>query len=750
MIGVSMKRFPIVAAALALLLCSAFAGPVSHFGVLKVCGSDICGSVTGTTGTPVMLKGPSLYWSDGTGMPFYNVETVDWFVDNMQIGVIRAAMAIKYYGNNTEPVNKPGGVAGYLQGNKEGQKTLIKKVIDAAIANDIYVIVDWHSHNANDEQSEAVSFFSEMAREYKDVPNIIWEIFNEPMNIDKGVINSYAKAVITAIRGTGNNNLVLIGSSNWSQNPSDQAGAFGTKDQAQSNNVAFTFHFYAAQGGGGGHDNVMTSANSARQGGYAVFGSEFGFTEANGKGNLNNASKWITWMDGANISSCNWSASNFEASSIFTEGTNTTNFSTSRFSTSGGYFKTYMDSKKWTSYRPSSHPKGNDVVKSIKDGASITLSTDLGLDGEISDVSQPDFGTVSKTANSITYTTPSSGSLSDKVKFIYKITKGGVTVQGKITLNITDRRPGLPVVAPIAVSRKAPTDIDIVSHLSVQDPTGKGVEFESVSVTPPSIGTATISSSKSIVTFTPDASQHGVASAEATLNYTVKVKNGTGGSTASVVLKLQNFAPTIRPLPIGTYAPSAPNTAPVGFGMDLNRFNGKDADGDPITIKKYYLADGYPGRLELVKPDSLVYYPEAGKKGRVVILAVITDGSLDSPTGWASVTLTGDGTEFNVTPPTSIPGVVDPPIVPVHQFNLAKSMGISLIGSGKIEIYFAQSGVAKLDVYSLSGKKMGSLLNEHQNAGSKQVSLNSLNLQKGVYILRLSQGSQVKTLRVVN
>jgi hypothetical protein len=75
---------------------------------------------------------------------------------------------------------------------------------------------------------------------------------------------------------------------------------------------------------------------------------------------------------------------------------------------------------------------------------------------------------------------------------------------------------------------------------------------------------------------------------------------------------------------------------------------------------------------------------------------------------------------------------------------------LASLGLGKIELYFSQSGYAKLDVYSLSGKNMGSLLNGWQNAGSSAVSLKNLNLQKGVYILRLKQGSQIKILRVVN
>jgi len=186
--------------------------------------------------------------------------------------------------------------------------------------------------------------------------------------------------------------------------------------------------------------------------------------------------------------------------------------------------------------------------------------------------------------------------------------------------------------------------------------------------------------------------------------------------------------------------------------LGMGRFSGKDADGDEIWFDTVYLAPDYPGTWEYVneKHDSIVYHPEAGKIGKVTFLAVITDGSLKSVTGGLTITLTGTGSEINVTPPTSIPGVIDPPDPIITHYNPAKGMGLSSLGFGKIELYFAKSGFAKLDVYSISGKKIGNLLSGHQNAGSKEVSLKNLNLQKGVYILRLSQGSQVKTLRVVN
>jgi len=736
-----MKSISVPSTVLAFLFLAAqvLAGPVSHYGALKVCGNNICGSVAGTESTPVMLKGPSLYWSSGIGSPFYNQETLDWFVDAMQIGVIRAAMAIRYADDGQETMDKPGGMKGYYW-DPEGQKSLIKTVVNAAIANDIYVIVDWHSTVAQNETESAKSFFVEMANEYKNVPNIIWEVFNEPRpEVSAQQVITHANTIISALRAAGNNNIVLVGSSPFSSRPDQSSSAFGSAAQAQTQNVAFTVHFYAATSA---HDAYMNYANTARTNGFAVFATEWGFSDAYGKGGISDASNWISWMDQNNISGCNWAiTAGLETSSIFISETSTSNLSESRFSQAGGYFKTYMGTKKWTASIPATHPKANDVTFDVNDGETATFTAaQLGIgSATVTEVkSRETFPVeVSKTDNSIIY--KADGSQKGKIVLIYKVAQNNITVQGKITVNIKNRLPIVPQKDPITVSRKAPTILSTASSLGVSDPEGTGIQLESVSISPASAGTVAFSGLN--ITFTPAAGADGT---DPVLSYTVK--NSKGSRTGTITLKIRNIAPTIRSI-TSTYAPSVENTAPVSIGID--RFSGKDEDGDSIWFDIVYLDPQYPGELKN-ENGSWVYYPEAGKIGKVYFLAVITDGSLKSPTGRVGITLTGTGTEINVTPPTSIPGVIDPPDPIITHYNSAKGMGLSSLGFGKIELYFAKSGFAKLDVYSLSGKNLGNLLSGHQNAGSKEVSLRSLNLQKGVYILRLSQGSQVKTLRVVN
>jgi hypothetical protein len=742
-----MKLIPLAIILTLFLATAALAGPVSHFGMLKVCKignkGQLCGDKTGNT-TPIFVKGPSLFWhSSAEGAPFYAPEVVDWFVDNMQIGIIRAAMGVRYLGNNSGAISASGSsVLGYYD-DPTTSKRMIKDVIDAAIVNDIYVIVDWHSHNAESETTSAKNFFVEIANEYKNVPNIIWEVYNEPVNTGVGSISTHAKTITDALRAAGNNNLVIIGSPQWSKQPNEQAGNWGTSNDAVTKNVAFTFHFYAAS-----HSQSDMSAAGAMNNGYAVFGSEWGFTDANGNGQVVNGSAWTSWMDDNKVSNCNWSASaKNEASAMFKSGTGTTSLSTTALTTSGGYFNTYMGANKWTAQIPSNHPKGNDVKATVKDGNSVTIAAAaLGLTGNITEVIKPELGDVTFTTNSITYTTSQSGSPEEKIRFAYKITQGSVTVQRRVTITITERRPILPKKDPIAVSRKMPSVIRLTANLSATDPGGsKQLSFTEVSLSNPSMGTVSITgTNRDSVTFTPNASQQNTEGTEVELNYSVKNPSGQT-SSQSVVLKIQNLAPYINEsIAYNCCLSSKSNTAPIGIGM--GGFSGRDPDGDSIWYDKLYLDPRYPGRLEQVKADSFAYYPENNKTGKIVFLAIITDGSLNSKLGRSALILTGNGTDIgNITPPDNIPGVV--PIISAS--GLGGELAVKHSGFGSVEVYFAQSGFAKLEIYSLSGKNMGTLLDGYRNAGSEKFSLKSLGLQKGVYILRIRQGSQTKAVRVL-
>jgi len=417
--------------------------------MLKTCIIDgkgqLCGEKTGMN-TALFFKGPSLYWSDGNGAPFYSVETVDWFVDNMEIGIIRAAMAIRYYGNGIENINIPGGVSGY-HWEPARQRALVEAVIDAAIVNDIYVIVDWHSHNAHQDQepAQAVEFFREMATKYKDVPNIIWEVYNEPVNASLAEITNYSNSVISAIRGAGSQHLVLIGSPQWSKQPYQQAQNWGdSRDQ----NVAFTFHFYAASHAFPNGDGIGTSSQNAMNAGYSIFGSEWGAVNANGGGSVNTSATntWTNWMDENKVSNCMWNASSLnEGSSMFTSGTDVTNLSTSRLTASGQYFQTYMAKNKWTTQIPANHPMARDFTTNVKAGESVIITPEnLGIDGvitgvsEVKDVTGTVYGLAEVLETGIRYTALKGGFSAEKVRFTYTVSKNSIITQGRVTINITD------------------------------------------------------------------------------------------------------------------------------------------------------------------------------------------------------------------------------------------------------------------------------------------------------------------------
>ena len=131
-------------------------------------------------------------------------------------------------------------MGGYLK-NPKTEKAKVKAAVEAAIDLGIYVIVDWHDHEAHLHTEQAKEFFAEMAKTYGDKPNVIYELWNEPLNTHdwSTVIKPYHEKVIAAIRQVDPDNLIICGTQTWSQDVDKAA-----RDPLAFENVAYTLHFY--------------------------------------------------------------------------------------------------------------------------------------------------------------------------------------------------------------------------------------------------------------------------------------------------------------------------------------------------------------------------------------------------------------------------------------------------------------------------------------------------------------------------
>ncbi|ALJ01419.1 glycoside hydrolase [Rufibacter tibetensis] len=257
------------------------ANAVAEYGQLRVVGNQILSA----SNKPVQLRGMSLFWSQWIGK-YYTPETVKWLKDDWRSTLVRAAMAV----DND----------GYLK-NPDAEKQKVITVVDAAIAEGLYVIIDWHDHEAEKHTDQAKAFFSEMAQRYGDKPNVIYEIYNEPLNVSwTGVIKPYAEAVIAEIRKHDPDNIVVVGTRNWSQDVEAVAN-----NPIAGSNIAYTLHFYAAT-----HKQwLRDAAQRALNKGIALMVTEYGTCEASGDGYLDvtETKAWWKFLDDNKISWANWS-----------------------------------------------------------------------------------------------------------------------------------------------------------------------------------------------------------------------------------------------------------------------------------------------------------------------------------------------------------------------------------------------------------------------------------------------------------
>lgn len=240
--------------------------------------------------TPIVLRGVSFGWHS-MWPRFYNEKAVAWLKKDFNCTIVRAAMGIEI---------------GEHSYNKETQfsKDKIESVIKGAIKSDIYVIVDWHSHNIN--LNEAVAYFDEISKKFGKYPNVIYEVFNEPDYETWPEVKAYSEKVIKAIRANDPDNIILVGCPKWDQDVNLPAA-----DPIQGyDNLMYTMHFYAAT-----HQKELRDrTDEAIKSGLPIFISESAGMEATGDGPLNLKAwqEYIDWMETKKLSWITWSISDKE------------------------------------------------------------------------------------------------------------------------------------------------------------------------------------------------------------------------------------------------------------------------------------------------------------------------------------------------------------------------------------------------------------------------------------------------------
>jgi len=249
---------------------------VENNGWLQVKNARLCNE----DGYPVQLEGMSSFWINwNEGKKFANEEVIDWLVRDWKIDVYRIAIGVNpydgreyiiktdEYGSLYKEVNNNCGHPCEDQGecyigHGDTVNERIYNLVDACVERGIYVILDWHVHDALMNQWSAAVFFLGMANRYKNTPNVIFEIWNEPSMQNNNIaaanaapmyddyiynweddIKPYCEMIINYIRGTGSNNIIICPSENFDQRLKKVPQA-AIKESLRPN-VLYSAHFYA-------------------------------------------------------------------------------------------------------------------------------------------------------------------------------------------------------------------------------------------------------------------------------------------------------------------------------------------------------------------------------------------------------------------------------------------------------------------------------------------------------------------------
>jgi endoglucanase len=295
------------AAAVDLADGSAPAGtPVAVNGQLSVCGTRLCNQ----HGNPIQLRGMSTHglqwygWGDCVTEASLDALAGPWGAD-----ILRVSLYVQEGGYETDPA---------------GFTAQVDQIIGELVDRGLYVLIDWHQLSPGDpwyNVDAARTYFTHMAETHGHLPNVLYEIANEPNGVSWSAIKSYAEEIIPVIRAIDPDGVVVVGTRGWSSFGLSEGGGPDEviDDPVAHANVMYTFHFYAASHGDFYRDAVIAASAS-----LPIFVTEWGTQEYTGDGgnDFTSAQAYIDWMAEAQVSWTSWNYSDDSRSgAAFVSGT---------------------------------------------------------------------------------------------------------------------------------------------------------------------------------------------------------------------------------------------------------------------------------------------------------------------------------------------------------------------------------------------------------------------------------------------
>ena len=146
--------------------------------------------------------------------------------------------------------------------------------IQHCISKHIYCIIDWHyvkDYSSSEVDKATRAFWSYVAPKYANTPNVLFELYNEPINPDSwSTWKTTAQPWVDIIRVAAPKNLILIGGPRWSQNVAEAATS-----PFSGSNLVYVAHIYPGHGGQSVWDSWFGNSSST----VPYFVSEWGWQQ---------------------------------------------------------------------------------------------------------------------------------------------------------------------------------------------------------------------------------------------------------------------------------------------------------------------------------------------------------------------------------------------------------------------------------------------------------------------------------------